>query len=158
LKRQEKILTLIDSDGGDGFAAQTVFNVVSLVRDKTIAVVTGHAFSGALLLLQAFGERVAFSNALLQFHNAALFSSEDKELNFEDSAKLGDFLKKSRDIDVEIYSRRTGAPKAKILNLLKTNRLLLAREALELNLIDKVIDPFSSTAEFGPPRRRAAKS
>jgi len=142
LNREIKKLRLIlTSPGGNVFDGLAVYDALSEYKKQGgyITIETkGYAASMGAIILQAGDERHIAQNAKILIHEVSNFNfgidtasdAEDKTIE----------LKKLNEQLVSILALRSGMSKAKILSLIKKKDCwLTAKEALELNLVDKII-------------------
>lgn len=132
---EDDILLYINSPGGnvsDGFA---IIDILEHTSCKVITVCTGLCASIAALILASGHERWAFKNSEIMIHQpSAIFNGKVNDITvdarhlFAIHDKIGTHL-----------SKKTGQSKEKILKDMTTNYYLSTMEALDYNMIDKII-------------------
>ena len=137
--------------GGGSLASSLIFNnfLKTLPADLKInAVVTGYCASAAVVILQSCKRRLALPNSLFLIHNSTFNISVTDDGTGLDKAKIAiKTSQKIRENAIRIELQRTGLTR-KEWDLLAhdgdvaSGSTLTTETALELNLIDEIIDSF----------------
>ncbi len=134
-KDGEEITVFINSGGGETNTALGIFDLLSNCKRKVIGVVTGIAYSGASLILQACQKRIMTKNSTLMLHKSAVTISGSVD-NAQEA------LNTFRNLDqkyYEIYASKSGEKVEKIADMAHKDKYFSAKEALEASLIDEII-------------------
>ena len=128
----------INSPGGSVTAGMAIYDTMHLVKADVSTVCLGLAASmGAFLLAGgAKGKRYALPNAEIMIHQplgGAKGQASDVKIHAE-------FLLKTRDKLNKILSENTGKPLEQIEKDTDRDNFMLASEAMEYGLIDKVME------------------
>ena len=119
-----ELITLhINSEGGDIFEAQGHVYIDGLCASAAGVV----ALAGDKVFMP--------ENALMMIHNPAGAVYGESE----DMRKLADILDKIRDTIAILYEEKTGLTHAKVIDLMKAETWLTAKEAKNLKLVDEII-------------------
>lgn len=143
LKKNERLIVMIDSPGGEIAPAITLYNIISAYKDSVCGLVTGQAVSAAFLVLQAFGRRAAFSNTVLSFHNPRLEGDGASGMTLEDMKKETGFMKLFRDTMLDIFQKSSGMQRDEALKLLKSDKMLTPQEAKDKGLLDIIVPAYN---------------
>lgn len=134
---KKEIDVYINSPGGDLFAGLAIHNALKRHQARVCVTIDGYAASAATLIAMA-GDVVKMPvNASILVHNALL--SLDGAYNKYDLEKLGKTLDDVDRMVVATYREKTGMDDKKILELLKEERFLSAKEAKGYGLIDEIL-------------------
>ena len=131
-----ELITLhINSEGGDIFEAQGMYTYLKNHQEKVHVYIDGLCASAAGVVALA-GDKVFMpENALMMIHNPAGAVYGESE----DMRKLADILDKIRDTIAILYEEKTGLTHAKVIDLMKAETWLTAKEAKNLKLVDEII-------------------
>ncbi len=150
-----EVLVRINSPGGDVFTAEAIFTILSMSPAQITARIEGLAASAATLIAMAADRVEIASNGFMLIHEpysaGAGGTADELRIASEDLQRLTDRY-------VEAYAKKTGQSEEDVLALMKENRLLDAREAVEFGLCDEVIDPSQASINLKlvPQHLRAA--
>ena len=122
----------INSDGGDAFEGTAIYNQLKAAPLKKIGIVDGHAFSAATFILMAGDERVMNTGTTLLVHNAWTVAIG----NADDLRSVADDLDKLMESNRSIFLERCSLSEEELIALMKENRMLSPKEALEFGFID----------------------
>ena len=125
----EDIELIISSYGGDLDHALAVYKLLKPISEKVTAKVIGKVASAATVILLAADKRIADQDAELLIH----FPSTELRGTADELEETALELRKYEDKLKEIYSSVAGAE-----TLLKEERWLTAKEALEAGLITEI--------------------
>jgi ATP-dependent Clp endopeptidase proteolytic subunit ClpP len=150
-----EVLVRINSPGGDVFTAEAIFTILAMSPAQITARIEGLAASAATLIAMAADRVEIASNGFMLIHEpysgGAGGTADELRIASEDLQRLTDRY-------VEAYAKKTGQSQEDVLALMKENRLLSAKEAVEFGLCDEVIDPSQASINLKlvPQRLRAA--
>lgn len=136
----------INSVGGSFAGAIKLYEAIRLSSNKVIGVVVGNCYSGAALALQACHKRYASPLSKIGVHYITLPIS----FMVDDSKPMKHYMEKLRlqyksrkqnnQLVLNILYKRMKVSKKKIRQLLINESELSAKEALELNMIDEILN------------------
>lgn len=135
LPRGDRLEIKINSGGGDVLAGQEIYTMLFRRNDVDIEV-ESLAASAASVIAMA-GPSSISPVGMIMIHNVSTFGAggDHKELE-----KMADVLRQYDEALAGAYSAKTGKSKAEILALMDEESWLPAEKAVELGLIDKVLD------------------
>jgi len=135
----EQVFITLNSLGGEVHESLAVYDVLKAVKVPTTMLALGMVASGAVILLQAGDVRLATPNASFMLHELWAMGNVPRGVSqMEDEAKR---MKKLQDRLLDILCERTGKGKKEfLLAIKKQENWMTAQEALEWNLIDKVVE------------------
>ncbi len=145
-KIEGEIFLHINSSGGDFSAFKKLYDNISLCQNKVIAIVSGICFSAAALVLQACYKRYATPLSILGVHYInypiSFNVNSDKNIGYyikflEDEFN---FMHKNNEIIRKILKRKMTINESKINDLVLEEKELSADQALDLGLIDEIIN------------------
>ena len=139
------VVMRIDSPGGDVWAASGIMAAISERRakgDSVTAKVDGLAASAASLVMLAVESIEAAPMSSFMIHRASGFMYGDTE----DFAKMADFLAKTDKSGMKLYTARMNLKEAEVTAALAEETWYTADEALEVGLIDSVMELSPSNA------------
>lgn len=134
-KEGDEITVFINSGGGETNTALGVFDLLGGCKRNVIGVVSGIAYSGASLLLQACQKRLMTKNSTLMLHKSRVQVGGSVD-NTQEA------LNTFRNLDqkyYEIYSGRSNEKVEKIAEMAHKDKYFNAQEALDAGLIDEII-------------------
>lgn len=145
----KKVTLVINSNGGNLSSAHGIANTIRLSKTKVVGVVLSKAKSAAMMILQACSERIACSGATMLMH-----WGRTNFLNYELDAIMrgeGDWvirqvIERNEDL-VAALMNKSKLTKDQIWEMCRQERNLSAREALEFDLIDRIV-PASETFDL----------
>ena len=146
-KNNEPIKMFVDSNGGEIDGFRIVANAVKTSSAPITGIVIGKAHSAAALLLECCHKRVMLPNSRLLFHPLqskaqASVNGYDVHTNIRIAIKgLLQQRKFSRQHQEEldkIVLDRSGISKEKLMSI--EEKELAPKEALELNLVDEIVE------------------
>lgn len=128
----------INSPGGSVTAGLAIYDTMQFIRPAVSTLCIGQAASmGAVLLAAgAPGKRFALPNSRVMIHQPLggfRGQASDIEIHAREMLKIRDLLN-------DILATHTGRTMAQIRNDTDRDNFLSAKEAVEYNLVDKVID------------------
>ena len=148
--RREWVTLLIDSPGGYVSALNSLRAAMLETGLKFKGSVQSQAYSCAFMLLQYCNYRAALSNSNILFHYGwAGMHNTDLTLVVEDVEWSIRHHKMRLDQWVSDVSARSGLSKETIHDLAKYEKFILAQRALEMGLLDEVVNIVPKTEK--PP-------
>ena len=136
-ENEEKDINIyLSSEGGDYFEGVNISNLLKRHDGKVTTYVVGQASSAGSVIAMGSDEVVMDSNSSMLVHNARTMAYGTKD----------DFLSLSKSLEAldeglyETYKNRFNGTDDELNSLLKEDRYLSSREALEFNLCDKIDD------------------
>ena len=136
----------INSQGGDVFDANAIYNELVRHPAKVTVDIDGMALSAASVVAMA-GDKIRMAkNAVMMIHNPWTVTIGDAEQHRD----AGDVLDIVRDTLVEAYRAQTGKTKASIKKMLDSETWLNADEAKSEGFVDEVITRPAVAAAFDP--------
>lgn len=133
----ESINLLINSNGGDWDQGMAMFSIIENSEAPITATVIGSASSMATVILQACHERYIDKYAYLMLHDGTTGHEETHARNFERYAEQS---RHAREVMYGIYASRSNKPTSYYRRLCQLDSYLLPEKALELELVDGIID------------------
>jgi len=135
-KEQNSITVFINSGGGETHTALSIFDLLSKCKRNVIGVVSGIAYSGASLILQACQKRLMTKNSTLMLHKSTVSISG----SVDNAQKALDTFRSLDQKYYEIYARRAGKKVEKIAEMAHGDKYFNPQEALDAGLIDEIIE------------------
>lgn len=130
----DEIRVYINSPGGDVFASQAIYSMLSRHPATITVYIDGLAASGASLVAMAGAVIRMPKNAMMMVHNPrAIVIGEAKDMR-----EMADTLDKVRESMVAVYRAKTGLDEDRIIELLDAETWMTAEEAVELGFADEV--------------------
>jgi len=129
----------IHSAGGSVLDGYRLYNQIKSLRERgvyVVAKINTLAASMASVLAMAADKIVMYSNSRMMIHEA----SAGIYGNSDDFAKVSDQLDEISDDIAGIYASKSGRDKDEIRNLMRKETWMNAKEALEMNFIDEILD------------------
>lgn len=138
-----KIEVRINSEGGDIFTAQAIYN---LLKEREVGVkIIGQCASAATLIACA-GQKVNIAkNGLYIIHEPKVLIMDFKDIN--ELMKEAENLAKVRETLITVYRERTGKTAEEIDELMKKETYMTANEAVENGFCDEVTEEKSIPKE-----------
>jgi ATP-dependent protease ClpP protease subunit len=139
-------LFIIDSMGGKVSVLQRFLGAIQIYKPKDfylVGFVSTQAYSAAVDLLQQMDWRVAHRSASLLVHyGSASLSNFDQAMLFENNSSALAFEKSKLSVYMDMYIKRSGGKisRDKVHFLCKSNAPVTAQQALEIGLLDEVVD------------------
>ena len=134
IKEDEDIELEINSYGGDVFAGIDIMNTLRGHKGNVTITITGIAASAASIICMGANKLKAYSNTQLMLHNAWTFAQG----NAKELRKVANDLDSIGESVLASYTHRIAENKAK--KLLDEETYLSAKKALEMGLIDEIVD------------------
>lgn len=132
----KKLIINLDSPGGnvsDGFA---IANAIKQRNGETICRVYSMCASIATQIALACSTVECFRNSLIMIHLCSGYAYGNKN----DFKKQIEIMDKIDNLLADAYVERTGKSKDEVLKLMEAETWFNGKEALEIGLVDKIID------------------
>lgn len=129
---------MIQSAGGDVFAANAIYNALLLNKATITGTIIGICASAATVILMACDKRKIAKNAILMAHNPSitLFGSYTSE----DLLKLADVTEQVKKSIVNAYMDRLDKSEEEINQLMDEESWYVGQEAVDAGFCDEVIE------------------
>ncbi|WP_084295233.1 head maturation protease, ClpP-related [Caldanaerobius polysaccharolyticus] len=124
----------INSEGGDVFAGQAVYSILSRHKAQKIVYIDGLAASIASVIAMAGDLVVMPKNAMMMIHNPWTIAMG----NANDFRKLADDLDKIRESLIAAYQSKSNLSKEEIIELMDAETWMTAEEALQYGFADEI--------------------
>lgn len=131
------IRVLINSPGGDVFAATSIYNHLKRAGKNIEVEITGYACSAATIIMMA-GDKISMPiNSLVMIHDPLItlygtFNSQDLE-------NKGKVLDKVKEIIINSYKSKVKIDDNKLSKLMSSETWMDAKECLEYGFIDEIL-------------------
>ena len=141
----QNITVRINSNGGDIFQAQAMYNYLKSHKADITVRVDGIAASAASLVVMAGNKIIMPENSMMMIHNPAggCYGEAD------DMREVAEILDKVRDMLANAYVARTGQEREKIIQMMNEETWLTANEAHDLGFCDEVEEAVEIAAMAG---------
>lgn len=131
----ENITVEINSGGGDVFAGNEIYYLLSQYKGNMIIDIVGFAGSAASIIAMAGKSRIVPSG-LMMIHNVSGSAHGDYHV----MDKTSDVLKIANKAISNAYISKTGMSQEKLLELMDEEKWMDAKEAVELGFVDEIIN------------------
>lgn len=138
LGAKKNINVLIQSGGGDVFAANAIYNALVANGATITATIIGLCASAATIVLQAASTRRIAKNGILMAHNPSVTLRGSYKA--DELLKLVEATDKVRESIVSVYRDRLGKTDEEIKELMDNESWYVGQEAVENGFCDEVID------------------
>lgn len=135
---KKNINVIIQSVGGDVFAANAIYNALILNKATITGTVIGICASAATIVLMACENRKIAKNAMLMIHNPSI--SLWGSYTAEDILKLGNRIEKAKKSIATAYMERTDKTEDEINQLMDQESWYVGQEAVDAGFCDEVIE------------------
>ncbi len=138
LGEKKNINVVIQSGGGDVFAANAIYNALILNKATITGTIIGICASAATIILMACDKRKIAKNAILMVHNPSitLWGSYMSE----DLLKLADVTDQVKKSIVTAYMDRLDRTEEEINQLMDAESWYVGQEAVDAGFCDEVIE------------------
>jgi ATP-dependent Clp protease protease subunit len=130
----ETLNIYINSEGGDVFAGQAIYSMLSRHKAQKIVYIDGLAASIASVIAMAGDLVVMPKNAMMMIHNPWTIAAG----NAEYFRKLADDLDKIRESLIVAYQSKSQLSREKIIELMDAETWLTAEEAVAYGFADEI--------------------
>jgi len=131
----EEITVEINSGGGDVFAGNEIYYLISQYKGEKQNDIVGFAGSAASIIAMSSKCRIVPSG-LVMIHNVSGGARGDYHV----MDKTSDVLKTANKAISNAYIAKTGLSRDKLLSLMDEEKWMDAKEALELGFVDEIIN------------------
>lgn len=137
----EEIVVEINSGGGDVFAGNEIYYLISQYKGKKTNDIVGFAGSAASIIAMSSRCRIVPSG-LVMIHNVSGGAHGDYRVMDQTS----DVLKVANKAIANAYMAKTGLSQEKLLTLMNEEKWMEAKEALDLGFVDEIINDNGNVA------------
>ena len=141
---KKEIKLIIDTPGGDVIAALKFHDTVLLSLAPVTCIIDGECSSSGVVILQAAQKRLMTKHSFIYLHPISIsFEKEQFAVDEKTEERIIDRVRGTRRRQKFIYDaiiKRTGLSLEKIKG--KEGKIIFAKEAKEMNLIDEVIEKY----------------
>lgn len=130
----EDVELIINSYGGDVWAAQAMYAELKSYPGKVTGIITGLAASAATILMCACSHLKASHGAQVMIHNAETSADGD----YRDMESTVEMLKTANDGIKAIYTAKTGRSYQELQDALDAETWFSAETALEAGFVDEI--------------------
>jgi ATP-dependent Clp protease protease subunit len=137
---ESDIFVYVNSGGGSVTAMNAIVDTMNYLRAPVSTVALGIAASAAAVLLAAGskGRRMALPNARIMIHQPR--GGAEGSMQASDIAIIASEMNRSREWMENFLAEKTGRSAKEISDLIERDKWLSAEEAVELGLIDKIVE------------------
>lgn len=137
----ETVTIYLNSGGGEVDAGFAIYSAIKAMKSLVRCVVWGQASSMASVILQGCDERILLPHSYVMIHegsDATLNAPRDIQKQW---AKFSDLqMKQVEDIYLEKIKSKRSFSRKRLQEMLKTDTILTAQEAVKLGLADMIKD------------------
>lgn len=144
--KTDDIELIINSNGGDVYAASDIWTSLKSYSGKVTAKIYGMAASAASVIAMGADTLEMSPTARMMIHNSSTYG----EGNHNDFDKISDVLKGTDKSIAQAYMEKTGKSEKEVLDIMAKTSFYTADEALEAGLIDSVINFKNDNTEEAP--------
>ena len=130
------ITVLINSMGGDCFAAARIYNMLAEYPGRVTVRIDGLAASAASVIAMAGDEVWMSPVSMLMIHNPATIAAGDHQ----EMEKAIDMLAEVKESIINAYAAKTGMSRVRLSNLMDAETWMNANKAVELGFADRVME------------------
>lgn len=138
LGAKKNINVLIQSGGGDVFAANAIYNALVANSATITATIIGLCASAATIILQAATTRRIAKNGVVMAHNPKVTLRGSYEA--DDLLKLAEVTDKVKESIMSVYRDRLGKTDEEIEELMNAETWYVGQEAVDNGFCDEVIE------------------
>lgn len=135
---KKEIEVVIQSAGGDVFAANAIYSALAMNRARITGTVIGICASAATIVLMACDSRRIAKNAVLMAHNPAV--SLRGSYRSDELLKLAEATEQVKKSIVSAYMGRLGRTEEEISRLMDEESWYVGQEAVDAGFCDSVIE------------------
>jgi ATP-dependent Clp protease, protease subunit len=134
LADEDEVVVRINSPGGDASEGAAIYSMLRDAKQRVIVKIDGAAFSAASVIAMA-GDEVRMSDvAMLMIHNAWTVTMGDSE----EMRRAAGMLDKVNESLAASYAKKTGKAEAEILDLMRAETWMTAKDALADGFVDAI--------------------
>lgn len=138
LGAKKNINVLIQSGGGDVFAANAIYNALVANSATITATIIGLCASAATIILQAATTRRIAKNGIVMAHNPSVTLRGSYKT--DELLKLAEVTDKVKESIMSVYRDRLGKTDEEIEELMNNETWYVGQEAVDNGFCDEVID------------------
>lgn len=142
----------INSNGGDVFVGNAIYNILKRRQGAITVYVDGVAASMASLIAMAGDKVIMPANALMMIHDPAAFHAGTAN----DMADMAALLTKMREGMIQGYAGKSKQDPARISEMMLAETWLTADDAVKLGFADSVEEPIRIAASSNLSRFKSA--
>ena len=138
LADMDSITIHMNSIGGDAFASIAIYNRLKALKAEKTIIVDGVAMSGGSLIMCAADHVQANPSSLIMVHQCWTYYYD--RVNSDDLMAAADKLAAIDRSQAEIYVAKTGKTMDEVLEIMRGERYMTGREAMELGFVHELVD------------------
>jgi len=138
--RKKRLLIIMNNIGGDEYHGLAIYDAIKSCKSPTTIKVYGHAMSMGAWILQAAEKRLLSTNSTVMMHYGDLSytgHNHDFLRNADETKRLNTLMEDH--LLERIKERHPRYTRETLQELIRFDKYLAAKEAVELGLADKVI-------------------
>ena len=138
LGNKDEINVIIQSGGGDVFAANAIYAALLMNKAKITGTIIGLCASAATIVLMACDTRRIAKNAILMAHNPSITVCGSYEA--DELIKLAEVTQQVKQSIIKAYMERLDKTEDEISQLMDEETWYVGQEAVDAGFCDEVID------------------
>lgn len=138
LAGMDTITIHMNSIGGDAFASIAIHNRMKALSADITVIVDGVAMSGGSLIMCAAKTVQANPSSLIMVHQCWTYFYD--RVNSDDLTAQAEKLAAIDRSQAEIYMAKTGKTMEEVLEIMRGEKYMTGREAMELGFVDEMVD------------------
>lgn len=138
LAEMDTITIHMNSIGGDAFASIAIYNRLRALSADITVIVDGVAMSGGSLIMCAAKTVQANPSSLIMVHQCWTYFWD--RVNSDDLNAAAEKLAAIDRSQAEIYMAKTGKTMDEVLEIMRGEKYMTGREAMELGFVDELVD------------------
>jgi ATP-dependent Clp protease protease subunit len=140
MEGERPITVILNSPGGEEVHGMAIYDAISSCQNHITGMVYGEASSMGSVILQACDERVMSPSSIMLIHNGDLYI----EQTYDNAVRFLDLQKKYTKVIEDIYlekikEKHPRFTRKRLQELLVLDTYLMAKDAVELGLADKIL-------------------
>ena len=138
LAEMDSITIHMNSIGGDAFASIAIYNRLKALKAEKTVIVDGVAMSGGSLIMCAADTVQANPSSLIMVHQCWTYYYD--RVNADALTAAAEKLAAIDRSQAEIYMTKTGKTMDEVLEIMRGEKYMTGREAMELGFVDELVD------------------
>lgn len=138
LADMDSITIHMNSIGGDAFASIAIYNRLKALKAEKTIIVDGVAMSGGSLIMCAADHVQANPSSLIMVHQCWTYYYD--RVNSDNLIAAAEKLAAIDRSQAEIYVAKTGKTMEEVLEIMRGEKYMTGREAMELGFVDELVD------------------
>lgn len=131
---EKELRVRINSNGGDIFEAQTIYN---LLKERETEIIIDGVSASAATLIACAGKKVTMAeNGLYMIHNPMTWF--DGYVGLEELKKRTEMLEKVKETMIKVYAKKSGKSEEEISGMMNEGKYMTAPEAKENGFVDEI--------------------